>query len=450
MGSWIATHIIIFGFFCLTSVRVAGQDKVSFAEHIAPILIDRCLACHTAKKAEGGYRLDSYVQLSKAGDSGVTVLGNGTDEPSELLRRIKSVDDSERMPAESDPLSHEQKVRIETWLRQGATFDGQRKTDAITLVAPPRTYPPPPSSYAFAIPITALAFDATGEKLWVNGYGEVTEWAWQQRELKQRVGNMGPRIYRIQYLPEQKALAVGCGEPGIRGELRIFDAEQGTLRKVVARANDVVLDFAFRPGSRQSAVASADHLVRIVDMDSGETIKTLAAHSDYVNAVAFSDDGKLLASASRDRSVKIYEADQGELMTTYMGHSTPARGVVFLPDGKEILSSSAKSPLHRWSIEGAKKKAEISGAADSYRILRSNDNVFIAASDGQMRQYRISDNGLQRSYVGPNHAILSLAIHPSENYMAVGYEHGEVWIWNLQTGEKVQNWPAFPSTLSKN
>ncbi len=89
---------------------------VSFRSEIAPILLDNCLACHGAKKAEGGYRVDSYEELIKAGDSGELPIAASADQVSELLRRITCEDESERMPAESEPLSPEQIELIKQWI----------------------------------------------------------------------------------------------------------------------------------------------------------------------------------------------------------------------------------------------------------------------------------------------------------------------------------------------
>ena len=47
-----------------------AADGVSFSNQVASILVDNCVACHGAKKAEGGYRIDTFEYLSKSGDSG--------------------------------------------------------------------------------------------------------------------------------------------------------------------------------------------------------------------------------------------------------------------------------------------------------------------------------------------------------------------------------------------
>ena len=46
---------------------VAAQEAVSFKADIAPILINNCLACHGPKKAEGGYRVDTYERFCEKG-----------------------------------------------------------------------------------------------------------------------------------------------------------------------------------------------------------------------------------------------------------------------------------------------------------------------------------------------------------------------------------------------
>ena len=139
---------------CSTVVGKVGLAEeaatISFRMDIAPILRDHCLACHGAKMAEGGYRVDSYHELLKAGDSGETPVAAGDAEASELLRRLQC-DPSERMPAEAEPLLPEQIENIKQWMLAGATFDGEDPEQALHLVIPPPTYPASPTTYAHAM-----------------------------------------------------------------------------------------------------------------------------------------------------------------------------------------------------------------------------------------------------------------------------------------------------------
>src|SRR5690606_539095 len=103
--------------FGLSSHVAVGADEaaVSFRSDIAPILLDNCLACHGAKKAEGGYRVDNYDELLKPGDSGESPVVASDAAASELLRRLRC-DESERMPAESEALPEDQIAKVQRWI----------------------------------------------------------------------------------------------------------------------------------------------------------------------------------------------------------------------------------------------------------------------------------------------------------------------------------------------
>ena len=146
------TYCVCFGLACLLSATTRKLVSVSFRSEIAPIMLDHCLACHGAKKAEGGYRVDSYEELIKAGDSGELPIATSADQVSELLRRITCEDESERMPAESEPLSQEQIELVKQWIAGGGKFDGDDASQPLALVIPPVQYADPPEVYAQAIP----------------------------------------------------------------------------------------------------------------------------------------------------------------------------------------------------------------------------------------------------------------------------------------------------------
>ena len=142
-----------------------GDDTapVSFRSDIAPILLESCFACHGPKKAEGGYRVDTYDELLKAGDSGELPIAASPDQVSELLRRITCDDESERMPAESEALPPEQIELMKKWIAAGGKFDGENASQSLALVIPPVQYADPPEVYSQVIPITATIFSPDGK-----------------------------------------------------------------------------------------------------------------------------------------------------------------------------------------------------------------------------------------------------------------------------------------------
>ena len=428
----------------------AEKNSVSFRGDIAPILLNHCLACHNAKKAEGGYRIDSYEELVKPGDSGEIPIAASTDQVSELLRRLTCEDESERMPAESEPLSAEQIAMLSRWIAEGGKFDGDNLSQSLSLVIPPVQYPSPPEVYDHAIPITATTFSPDGKFIATGGYYEVMIWNTSDAKLVRRIKNLGQRIFALAFSADGQTLAVGCGEPGRSGEVRLVDFKAGKVKGVVARVNDVVLDLAYRPGTNELAVASADSSLRIVNAETLEKIRTIASHADWVTAVAWSDDGALLASASRDKSAKVYDGGTGELISSYLGHGAAVRGVSILADNKQVVSVGADKKMHRWNIEGNKKTAEIPTGGEGYKMIRHELVLFVPCSDKRILQIDMSNNKITKDYIGHGDWVLTVCRQPpaksetNGGLIASGSFDGEVRIWNQADAGLVHSWTAKP------
>ncbi|MFK7737256.1 MAG: c-type cytochrome domain-containing protein [Pirellulaceae bacterium] len=428
-----------------------GDDTapVSFRSDIAPILLDSCLACHGPKKAEGGYRVDTYDELLKAGDSGELPIATSPDQVSELLRRL-TCDESERMPAESEPLAADQIELMKKWIAAGGKFDGENASQPLALVIPPVQYADPPEVYRQVIPITATIFSPDGKLVVTSGYHELVIWNIEDAKLVRRIKNVGQRVFAMAFSADGRTLAVACGEPGRSGEVRLVDFHSGDIKGVIARTNDVVLDLAYRPGTDELAIASADSMVRIIDVQTMQEIRTIASHADWVTAVAWSDDGTRLVSASRDKSAKVYDGATGELIASYLGHGAAVRGVSILADNKQVVTVGADKKLHRWNVEGAKKVAEVGVGGEGYKLLRSGTSVFLPCSDHRLLRIDLATNKIAQEYKGHKDWVLSACCQPTKvggenrHYIASGSFDGEVRIWNIADAALARCWLAKP------
>ncbi len=174
---------------CPTDLLRAAEP-VSFRNQIAPILLENCTSCHGPKKAEGGYRLDSFAQLQKPGDSGVVPLNIQDGKHSELLRRLVTTSEAERMPAEREPLYSEAIELIARWQAEGCKFDGDDPQVPLFELVPARTYAAAPESYRTALPITAIALSPDGSQVLASGYHELTVWDATSGKLVRRISNL--------------------------------------------------------------------------------------------------------------------------------------------------------------------------------------------------------------------------------------------------------------------
>ncbi|MEO5961022.1 MAG: DUF1549 domain-containing protein, partial [Opitutaceae bacterium] len=119
----------------------AGPARLSFNEHVQPILAENCYACHGAdagsRKAE--LRLDKPESaFASRKDSGPAIVRGKPDE-SLLVRRIESTNEKERMPpAEAHKtLKPEQSALLRQWVAEGAEYQ-----EHWAFIAPVRKKPP--------------------------------------------------------------------------------------------------------------------------------------------------------------------------------------------------------------------------------------------------------------------------------------------------------------------
>jgi len=107
-----------------------GPAKVDFNHDVRPILAENCLACHGPDEAKRKARLrldqrDVAVQPAK---SGTIAIVPGAADKSELMIRVNSQDEQERMPPPQTgkTLTTEQLGVLRRWIDQGAEYQIHR------------------------------------------------------------------------------------------------------------------------------------------------------------------------------------------------------------------------------------------------------------------------------------------------------------------------------------
>jgi WD40 repeat protein len=422
----------------------AIAETISFKRDVAPILLNNCLACHGPKKAEGGYRIDTFERVTGAGDSTQPGFVAKQLEDSEAFRRITSTDVKERMPLEGDPLPAEQVAILKQWIESGVPFDGPDSKAPLASYIPPPTHPAAPEAYRATMPITAAEFSRDGLQLFVGGYHEITVWNPAEGKLLRRIGNLGQRTHALHFSPDGQLLAASCGTPGKLGEVRLFKADSGELVKVLGMTSDVVFDCAFNPAGDRLATAAADGVVRVFEVATGSEQLTITSHSDWVFAVAWNADGSKLVTGSRDKTAKVFDAKTGELLITYNGHNQPVRGVMFHSEDKDVYSAGSDNKLHRWSIAEGKKAAEVNLGGEAYKVTPAGESFFVGSAGNNVRQFVAKDQKQLREFSGAKDWVLATAYHEGSKRLAGGTFDGQVFVWNADDGSAITSFYAAP------
>jgi hypothetical protein len=119
----------------------AAPPAIDFYRDVRPILSNTCYQCHgpDAGTREAGLRLDGRQGLFTPADSGAMPVVPGNLDDSELIHRITSTDESERMPpADSvNKLTPAQIDVLKRWVESGAPWQ-----DHWAYIPPARPSPP--------------------------------------------------------------------------------------------------------------------------------------------------------------------------------------------------------------------------------------------------------------------------------------------------------------------
>jgi hypothetical protein len=107
---------------CIACVTVvSGREPIDFARNVQPILQAHCSKCHGGVRREGGLSLVAG-KAPAPGDSGQPLIVAGKPDESELVRRVTTASQDERMPAEGPPLEASQIDVLRRWIEGGGQW----------------------------------------------------------------------------------------------------------------------------------------------------------------------------------------------------------------------------------------------------------------------------------------------------------------------------------------
>jgi mono/diheme cytochrome c family protein len=100
-----------------------AAEPIDFNRQVRPILAKHCYACHGPDEAESGLNLTTFESATAECESGSKAIVPNRSSDSELLVRITSSDESNRMPPEGSRLTASQIEILKAWIEQGADFN---------------------------------------------------------------------------------------------------------------------------------------------------------------------------------------------------------------------------------------------------------------------------------------------------------------------------------------
>ncbi len=118
----------------VTVVKADGTETVSFSKDIAPWMVNICMGCHSGNNPRGNFGFTTFEQLLQGGPTGTTIVPGKPDESYivDLVLRQEPL----KMPAGQAQLKQSQALALETWIREGAHFDGNDAKASLREIVP--------------------------------------------------------------------------------------------------------------------------------------------------------------------------------------------------------------------------------------------------------------------------------------------------------------------------
>ena len=347
----------------------AVPEKVTYEDHVLPILQNACNNCHNPDKKKAGLDLSTYG-ASLTGSDGGKVIKPGDAAGSMLLKTIKGTEEP-FMPPKGDRLSANEIAIIEKWIATRAleslTSKGAPVANAVAEAKVSLERPAGPPPMPVNVPkapvmdpprsnaLIALAASPWAPLTAVGGQKQVLLYHSDTLEL------MGvlpfpeglPTIVRFSRNGE---LVMGGGGVGAKsGKVALWKVATGERIATVGNEVDQVLAADLSPDQKTIALGGPNRLLKFYNTKDGSLIRSVKKHTDWVTAIAYSPDGSLLASADRAGGITVWEAANGEEAITLPGHKTAVNAIAFMPG--LLASAGQDGTVVLWDIaEGKERK----------------------------------------------------------------------------------------------
>lgn len=285
----------------------------------------------------------------------------------------------------------------------------------------PAVVPPPSFSSSTAEQPTQgyaspAAFSFSRSEAALSPDGQVTAWAFQDREL---------------------VLSLGIWS----GDAPDF-SQQITLSGHTAAIRDI----AFSGFGQTVASASADGTTKVWDVASGSEIVTLRGHDGDVNAVAFSPDGISMATGGADHTIRLWDAHGGLPMTTLTGHTGPVTSLAYSRDGGLLASASRDGSIKIWEMETGREIASLSsgfsGEVDRLLFSPSEDVLLASVGKNHLRRWRLPDGESLGQLQLEDNEILSVAFSPDGKSLAIAGIDRRIVVTDLASGKPLTEFKA--------
>jgi hypothetical protein len=452
-------------FMTLAAVVVRADDeKITFVDHVQPILREHCFVCHDADGASGGLAVDSMAALMAGGASG-DVLEPGSADSSRLFR-VVSHQEGPTMPPDQDKIAAEQIEILRKWIDGGLLETASSvaklpKKSAVGEFTPtadnrPEGEPAMPQN-VWCEPVISPEVPGAAQTVaaspWaplvaVGGQRQVSLYRTDSRQLVGVLPFLEGVPQVVRFSRNGDLLLVAGGRGASLGVAALFDVKTGRRLTTLGDEVDVVLAADVLADHSLVAIGGPRRKVRVFRTADGAVLYEIAKHTDWVTALEFSPDGKLLVTSDRSGNSYLWEAPTGRLVSPLGGHGGPVTGVSWRADSQLVATASDDGNIKIHRADGREFKSFGANGGGTLAVAFSaKGNVLAAGRDRRAKLFDTQGKELTMLAEMPDIA-LAIAATPDETLAVVGDYSGEVRLVDIASKQPVGTLATNPPSLA--
>ncbi len=447
--------------------QAADAPKVTYADHVLPILRAKCLSCHNTDKKSGGLDLSNFTAVKAGGGSG-EIFDPGNSGAS-ILWKVINHEEEPKMPPNSEKLPAEMLAVIKNWIDGGALettgskalASKKPKMDLKLTAAPtvrPEGPPPMPSRMSLA-PIVKTKTTTAITSIAVNPWSPLAAVPGQKQVLLYNTATLElvgvlpypegiPQV--LKFSRNGSLLMAAGGHAAAQGKVIIFNVRTGERVTEVGDELDTVLAADISPDQSLVALGGPAKMIRVYSIADGSKLWESKKHTDWVTSIAFAPDSVLLATGDRNGGAFVWEAETGREFHTLKAHTAMITGFSWRSDSNILASSSEDTTVRLWEMEngGNVKGWGAHGVGASFVDFARDGRIISAGRDRVLKIW--DQNGTAvRAFEAMGDIALACAICNETNRVIGADWTGAIRVWNAADGAKIGDLTPNPPTLEE-
>lgn len=461
-----AESVLVACLFTGGTSMTGAAEKLTYEDHVLPILRNNCLKCHNQNEQKGGLDLSNFSGALKGGGAGTSVM-SGDPDGSKLFRSITHAEEPV-MPPNASKLPDKDIDIIRQWIMGGllettgskAIASNKPKVDmAIDVSALKPKEPLPMPQDLLLEPALRTEHTSVATGMAASPWQSLVAVGGQRQVLLYNTDTLGlvgilpfeegyPQVLR--FSRSGKLLLAGGGEGARQGSVVVWDVATGERIIKVGEEFDTVMAADISADQKWIALGGTDKVVKFYSTEDGLLKHSIKKHTDWVTAIEFSPDGKLLASGDRGGNLHVWEAATAQALYTLKGHRGWITALTWRADSQHLVSSSEDATVKLWIVKDEREARNTTAHRDGALFAH-------AALDGRLvtcgrdNNVTIWDaNGGRTRAIAVTNDLPVRAVFTHDAARVIGGDWlGNIYVWNTTNGSLEGSLTLNPPTLAE-